>query len=317
MQKVSIIIPCFNAFELIEETLNSAFSQTYSNIETIVIDDGSTDGSYEYLQSINKPNFILKKNKGKGACAARNYGFQISTGDYIMYLDADDMISEDKIRNQMGILEKNDDLTLVSCAWGKLQINYDEAKFIQQKIWSNYKKPINWLLDAWNGGGMMQTACWLSPRKLIEKAGSWNEDLKQNPNDDGEFFCRVILACSKIIFDHRSKVYYRIPQSNNVSQNKSYTAIESLLGSFKSHELEILKVENSINIKKALGSNYLNFIYQYHDLYPDLAKEAEKSFYNLKVGKMWPVGGKRFKSLAKMIGFKNAIGLKKLVGQQD
>ena len=107
INKVSVIIPVFNAQEYINETINSVIKQTYEgSIEIIIIDDHSTDNSFQIVREFESDSIIVKKNPKKGACAARNYGFQLSTGDYIQYLDADDLLSKNKIRSQMELLMK-------------------------------------------------------------------------------------------------------------------------------------------------------------------------------------------------------------------
>jgi glycosyltransferase involved in cell wall biosynthesis len=310
MKKTTIIIPSFNALPFLKETLESAFNQTYPNIEVIVIDDGSTDGSFEYLQGLDKPNFIVKKNKGKGACAARNYGFELSTGDYIMYLDADDIISPNKIEAQITLFKEFGDDILVSGMWGRFYRTIEDVKWSEQLLNKDYNTPIEWLIDSWMGKGMGQTSIWLAPRKLIEKAGPWDERLTLN--DDGEFFSRVILQAKAIKFCDMARIFYRSGLSNSLSQNALLLEkSKSLLLSLNLYEKNSIFYLDNRKVRKALANNYLNFIYQYHSHYPELAKQAEESFYRLNVGKMWAVGGENFKRLAKLVGFKKALKLKK------
>lgn len=85
---------------------------------------------------------------------------------------------------------------------------------------------------------------------------------------------------------------------------------KSLLTSYKSYE-RILAVKDNPETRRALGNNYLNFIYHYYTLYPDLTNRAEIAFKELGLKKMWPVGGKRFIRFASIIGFASALRLKK------
>lgn len=90
---VSIIIPCYNAAPYVAETIESIIAQTYTNWECIIIDDHSTDNSWNILEGYAKQfptKIFMYKNSQKGACSARNYAFSKSKGDYIIYLDADD-----------------------------------------------------------------------------------------------------------------------------------------------------------------------------------------------------------------------------------
>ena len=97
---VSIIIPVYNKASYIKETLDSALNQIYPNTEIIVVDDGSFDGSIEILQEYFEKypkRIVLIDQENKGVSSATNTGIQASKGDYIQFLDADDLLSSDKI----------------------------------------------------------------------------------------------------------------------------------------------------------------------------------------------------------------------------
>ena len=113
---VSVIIPAYNAQDFIEDCLNSVYNQTYdlSKLEVIVINDGSTDNTAPILNRLQKRRgFILKHTSNKGASAAREKGRQLSTGDYIQYLDSDDLLMPDKIEKQVNILKNNDHINFL------------------------------------------------------------------------------------------------------------------------------------------------------------------------------------------------------------
>ena len=97
---VSIIIPIYNSENYIIDTLESCTSQTYKNIEVIVVDDGSKDKSYSTVANFisTHPQIKLMKQKNGGASRARNLGLKHSNGDYVMYLDADDFMTKTKLK---------------------------------------------------------------------------------------------------------------------------------------------------------------------------------------------------------------------------
>ena len=317
MPKISIIIPLHNAEAYILETLQSCLNQSYLNIEVIVVENGSTDNSFEIVETFASEKVKLYKIGKASAPIARNFGLTKTTGEYIQYLDADDILHKDKIRLQMELLQPLDKNSIVSGQWYKFENNIEEAVVKPQKVWKDYDKPLQWLVDSWSGGGMMQTGCWLAHKSLIEAAGTWNEELQQNPNDDGEFFCRVLLNASKIRYVEESKVYYRIPSSTNVSENRSKVAVSSLLGSFYSYQKEILKINDSRMVRIALAYNYSRFIYEFYPHYKELIEQAQAQIKTFEL--INPiVGGKKFKKLARFIGFNNAlinIGIKRLYNQ--
>src|SRR4051812_48931160 len=102
---VSVLIPCYNSAAHIGEALESALGQTWSNIEVVVVNDGSTDDSSHEVRKFSRPNLKLIERKNRGAAASRNEAFLASAGQFIQFLDADDLISPDKIAGQMQRLQ--------------------------------------------------------------------------------------------------------------------------------------------------------------------------------------------------------------------
>ena len=309
---VSVIIPMYNSEKFVEDTVKSALAQTWPSIEIIIIDDGSIDQSVEIVKRFDPSlNIQLIVQENSGACAARNAGFRASRGEYIQYLDADDLLSPTKISEQMDVLLSDGNMgTITSCQWGKFSIQPSNTVFIKQQVWRD-AYPVDWLVAAWNGGGMMQTACWLTPRKIIELAGPWNELLRRNPSDDGEFFCRVILKSQQIRFVEPARVYYREHNGFRVSTVQSLDAVTSLLGNCMSYEDNIFEVEKSDRTTKAVATNYASFVYQYTDIFPKLTEIAKKRLFELGY-KNIKVGGSKFKLLSSLVGFNRALNLRSL-----
>ena len=306
---ISVIIPLYNAEKTISQTINSVLDQTYPNIEVIVIDDFSSDNSFQIVSQLNSPKIHLFKNKKKGACAARNYGFECSSGDFIQYLDADDIISPSKIELQLElIINKKEEIA--SCGWVKFINEYKHLKTKSQKINKSYDKPYEWLIDAWKGNEMGLISIWLTPRVVIEQAGEWNEDLLVN--QDGEFFCRVLLNVKRINYCNNSIAYYRMGNPNSISKSKkSIQKAQSHLASFNLYEKHVNHLLKDYRLRKALGYLYLKFIYHYYNISNDIIDQAWSNFYNLNVGKPWNIGGNTLGLLTKFVGFKKALKIKK------
>lgn len=310
---VSVIIPVFNAERHLSETIRSVINQSYKDIEVILVDDGSKDNSLAIAQKYESDTFKVISQSKRGACAARNLGIQYSKGEWIQFLDADDILNCDKIFNQIKAVNQSpNEIKLVSAAWAHFTKTPEDSVFQKGITWKNYQKNVDWLLDSWTKGGMMQTACWLTHRNLINETGLWNEKLLKN--QDGEYFSRIILNTSNILFVENSKVYYRKPNKTSVSQRLDRNSTKSLLDSYMIYEQEILKKENSIRVRKALARNYFNFIYQTHPFEPQLLSKAYSKIEKLNCNfKGSNVGGQRFKKLAGMIGFRNALKLKSIL----
>src|ERR1035437_6597294 len=108
---LSIIIPTYNRIDLIKFTLDSLNKVYHRGIlfEVIVIDDGSTDGTWAFIEK-NYPEVVLLKSQGKGGAAARNTGLASARGKYIMYLDSDDLLGEGYFERKVALMELHPEL---------------------------------------------------------------------------------------------------------------------------------------------------------------------------------------------------------------
>jgi glycosyltransferase involved in cell wall biosynthesis len=211
---VSILIPAYNAERWIGDTIRSALGQTWPRKEIIVVDDGSSDQTVSITQQFGAEGVTVVTQKNQGASAARNKAFELSHGDYIQWLDADDLLSPDKIAKQMEAAAAGDRRTLFSSGWGYFRYRPSKAKFVPTPLWCDLS-PVEWVLRKWEGNDHMQTATWLVSRELTELAGTWNISLLGD--DDGEYFCRVLLASNGVRFVPESKVYYRAFRFDSLS----------------------------------------------------------------------------------------------------
>ena len=107
--KVSVIIPMYNAEEYIDLTVNSILTQTYKNIEIIIVDDCSNDNSGKDIQSLSEEFSCIiyhLQEKNKGVALARNTGMKLATGRYIAFCDSDDLWTKDKLEKQLDLMKK-------------------------------------------------------------------------------------------------------------------------------------------------------------------------------------------------------------------
>ena len=171
---VSILIPAFNAERWIADTIASALRQTWSRKEIIVVDDGSTDQTLCVARKFSSPSLLVFTQPNQGASAARNKALSLSQGDYIQWLDADDLLEPDKITCQMKALENGQGKrTLLSSAWGRFIYRPHKTKFTPTSLWCDLS-PVDWLIRKMGEGVFMQTGTWLVSRELCEAAGAWD-----------------------------------------------------------------------------------------------------------------------------------------------
>jgi len=307
---VSILIPCYNAEAWLAQTLESALAQTWLSTEIIVVDDGSKDCSLEIVKEFEPRGVKVISQHNQGASAARNRAFQESQGDFIQYLDADDLLAPDKIERQVQRLADGNSDCVAAGEWARFYKTPSEALFIPQPLWTDMS-PVEWLVCAGNGGWMMHPAAWLIPRPMAERAGSWNESLSLN--DDGEYFCRVVLASKGVKFCQGAKTYYRSGNSTSLSGSQSPAALESAFHSLDLSTKALLSTEDSPHTRHACATKLQRFIYEVYPDVPDLRKKAEARVQQLGGSKLKPHGGPMFKLLSHLVGWQQAKRIQKFV----
>lgn len=247
---VSILIPAFNVERWIGDTIRSALAQTWPRKEIIIVDDGSLDHTVDVARRFSSKEVKVVTKENQGAAATRNHALSLSHGDYIQWLDADDLLSPDKIAKQIEAAGKSgSNRTLFSSEWGYFAYRTDRASFNPTSLWHDLS-PLEWLLRKLGENLHMQTATWLVSRELTQDAGPW--DTRLLSDDDGEYFCRVLLASEGIRFVPEARVYYRVSPSGRLSRiGTSDRKKDAMLLAMKLHVKYILSLEESARVRKA------------------------------------------------------------------
>ncbi len=296
----------------LKETIESVVNQSYPNVEIIIIDDGSTDGSLEYLKLLNLSNLIIKSNKGKGACAARNYGFELSTGAYIQFLDADDLLSTNKLEKQVKDLEELPKRVSM-CSTVHFYNDPSNGKIVDRPFLYSTEQPHQFLLHLYGGNGkdhnMLQTSAWLIPRAIIEKAGPWDETLAKD--QDGEFFCRVVVNSEGLIYQPEVLNYYRKHiGGQNIANQKQENHIESQLEALFSKSKQFKGLEETPAYKKAMALQYKLIAINAFPEFKKLSNKAMKLSTEFGDSDFLPVlGGKIIEFIKHEFGWKVAKSL--------
>lgn len=308
---VSILIPCYNAAPWLAETLRSALGQTWSNLEIILIDDGSTDDSLIIARQFDHPHLRIIAQDNQGAAATRNRALKISQGQVIQFLDADDVLNPDKIERQMELLQAHPDC-LISGAWARFHNSAHEATFMPEPLWQDMD-PVDWLVCAWSGHWMMPPAAWLVPRSLIQAAGFWEESLSLN--DDGEYFARVILASQGVRFCPTAYSYYRSGNGNSLSGRKSANAWASQYRALALQSQHLLAVEDSTRTRQVCANLMQRFIYEVFPDVSSLRNLAARQVRQLGGATEKPKGGPLFQIAASLMGWTKARYVQLLINQ--
>jgi glycosyltransferase involved in cell wall biosynthesis len=271
---VSILIPAFNSDLWIAETVKSALQQNWERKEIIIVDDGSTDNTLSIANTFSAANVLVVTQENRGASAARNKALSLSQGDYIQWLDADDLLAPDKISKQMQkVNEYGNARILFSSPWGHFIHGTKKAVFSPSQLWGDLS-PLEWLIRRMAGNLHMQTATWLVSRELTEAAGEW--DLRLSVGDDGEYFSRVLLKCDTVQFVRESKVFYRLSGAyslSNVGWSRSKT--ESLFLTIKLLIRYLRSLEESDRVRAACIKYLQSWVIYFYPERLDLFEEAE------------------------------------------
>jgi glycosyltransferase involved in cell wall biosynthesis len=271
---VSILIPAYNAEELIGYTLQSAVAQTWSRREIIVVDDGSTDRTAEIAARFASKGVRVISTENGGLSAAQNQAYKHCQGDYIQYLDADDLLAPDKIERQLAALRASDSKRiLLSSPWAHFFYRTSTAQFVRNSLWEDLS-PVEWLLRKMGENLHMQNATWLVSRELAETAGPWDATLHYD--QDGEYFTRVLLASEGTRFVPETGIFYRATGTSSVSYlGNSDKKKEALLRSMKLHIQYLRSLEESERVRRACVAYLQTWYGVFYPERPDLVAELQ------------------------------------------
>jgi glycosyltransferase involved in cell wall biosynthesis len=311
---VSIIIPVYNSEKHLAECIESALAQTWVNKEIILVDDGSTDNSCLVAEKYaDRPKVQVIRQKNKGAAAARNTGLMAIKGEYVQFLDADDLLSPDKIEAQIATLNGST-TELAICKTVHFNDGESYLDGVQTNDWFciDSHNPVDFLTKLYAGeevlpgyGGMVTIHSWLTPRKLIDMAGPWNEKLSLD--DDGEFFCRVILASEGIKFCDTGFNYYRkFNNKQSLSAQKSRKGMESAVLAIDL-KLQHLKARTTeLLVDRVFAKHYWWTGVMAYPQYKSLSKYCIQKAKQLGYSGERYVGGPGGHALAALLGWKMA-----------
>lgn len=195
-EKISVIIPAYNSEQTIERCLYSVLKQTYQNLEIIVIDDGSSDGTRALLDAIgeNEPRLVVLHKENGGAASARNDGLKVISGKYVTFLDADDFIEPavyEKLYYAMNELQ----LDIASASIREIyngNIVEERLNALDDPVISGYDA----LCDMYSYEGGIRTVVWdkLYRREMIQGI---NFDEESPYGEDTLFNCQAMLRCQR------------------------------------------------------------------------------------------------------------------------
>ena len=246
---ISVVIPVYNRRTFVVKAVESVLAQDYQNKEVVVVDDGSTDGTYEKLKEL-KDTISLYKQDNKGQYFARNLGWRACKGDYVIFLDSDDVLEPDAISILWAALsqaEKIDPTWGVS--YGKTltcdaNLNEIKSKRKHNKYYSG--DILLWFLF----GGFLRPCGWLVRKSILEEIGGFKEDVR--PNWDRVLLC-LIASRYRFVF------------------------VDKLVGRYRRHKEGRASEDKKAKLKQ--GTKYLDYFFREAGELPDEILKAKNRIY--------------------------------------
>lgn len=259
--RVSVVIPAYNCDRYVGQAVESVLNQTYSSFEIIVIDDGSQDNTREALQPYSQHiRYVYQTNQG--VSVARNHGIQLASGEFIAFLDADDLFTPDKLETQLTLFEAQPELGIVHSGWRRINQQGDPLKDFTP--W-DYVPELNletWL--RWKPFGTMGT--FLFRRDWLLKIDGFEPGLRHA--EDVDLVLRMALLGCQSAWLHQSTVCYRQHDRNTmrdgISQAKSINYVLDKFFNFPNIPLHIRLIENWVRYSTLVWSSW----YLYYTGFP-------------------------------------------------
>lgn len=273
---ISIIIPTYNRAHLIGETLDSILEQTYENWECIVVDDGSTDNTADILAKYVKKDMRFQyydrpKERIEGPNSCRNYGFELSKGDYVKWFDSDDLMCDTLLGNQIKVLDENVDCTVCKLVY----YDFENNKLLREnKIYSD-----NLIEDYLVGKVTFYISGPLWKRSFLNKQKELFDESISNL-DDWDFNLRMLYQKPVIVYIDMPLIQYRIHESSlsHEINNLNFQEIQSEFKAIKKH-LQLIKINKCAD--QYILENYIKERYRYI-LREALVQNDKHKFYYLK-----------------------------------
>jgi len=259
--KVSVIIPVYNSASFLPDVFRSLEKQTLMDFEAILIDDGSNDHILDILPH-GKPWFSYYHQENQGPCAARNYGIQLARGEYMVFLDADDWISADKLETQSRFLDRHPEVSVV----------YSDGYLVQfltdgEEKWTKFSKagllrktlgtPTQNIVTLSNSNAFPIHAAMVRSRAVIE-IGGFDENSGKLLLEDWDLWYRIGEKHQFAFFD-ASAAFYRVVETSRSKQPEEKQKA-SLYIEKRIHQNEGFRKLNSLNKSRSYASFGLSAI---------------------------------------------------------
>lgn len=303
---ISIIIPCYNTAPYINRCLKSVFEQTYTDFEIILINDGSTDNLEEELEKGNwlaSPQLQYHSQSNAGANHARNKGIELANGEFLQFLDADDLLMPDKLVSSLEIINRKPEIEVVIGAYETINSKGEVVKTFIPDIHAN-----SWISLMNSCMGITSANLW--KKEAVTKAGGWNTALKSSQEYDLLF--RILKNGGKV--DYNTEIHTIITQREGSISNSNQGMNWSRFVDLRVKVLHYLEQHSGLaDLNEARNSLFscVRNLYA-HD------KEKATAIYNQNLRGKFKITqsantSSSYRMLYKLLGFQMAEKIKRII----
>lgn len=282
MPTFSIITPLHNKVAYITETIQSVLAQTYSDWEMFIVENGSTDGSFLKAQEFQDSRVHFLESPKQGPGAARNYGLNLAQGDWIQFLDADDLLEPNHLEQQLIAAEKNPEAEIIACSWQEFTDDNPTQKTLRQP--TGLGQPVQLLRDFAIAFTPWAPHAAIIKRSILSPDYYWPEPLDQYLAEDIAFWFKLVNQY-KVAYGHSQGVLYRMqtPQCRNQVSN-----LEKLLvGMHAVHEWNRQYLQNKNSLYTPIQCENLMTAYSQIYLLARKQKQVSVEHQALSIASRW------------------------------
>lgn len=286
-EKVSIIIPSYNVEKYIYRAIESCINQTYDNIEIVIVDDGSSDKTWDIIQKYEKSDLRIKaiKKNNNGVSSARNLALKNASGDYVIFLDSDDWIEKDTIATLITKVASNSNV-LICC--DRSFIYEDKMYEIIPQVTKFYEEKSNDFIEWFsNGKGNLQSSCYkLFNLKIIKEHNIlFNENIYHG--EDGLFVFEYLNCVNSIYYFSKClwNILVRSGSATNSGYNEKWlTAIDAakIISNYREFSEKDKKSISKYCINRAIAIK-IAMLNEKNKAIPDYDKKKLKEFFDKNI----------------------------------
>ena len=266
---VSIIIPTFNNGSVVCQAIDCSLNQTYGKKEIIVVDDGSTDGTEQLLERKYKGRITYVRQQNKGPGSARNTGIRHASGNYLQFLDADDLLDPDKLMIQVSRLQGLSGKVLSYCDYARCDMDDITITYSRTSPELQKENPFDDIMLKWETQVSIPMHCFIFDAAFFREYGiAFDESLPAN--EDWECWMNIFSLNPTVDFVDRVLAYYRIRMDSRCSDR-----LKMRSSYLMAMDKQIRKNRTNRELVRKLALRKKEIRYHYRDAGP-LARIMEK-----------------------------------------